>query len=177
VKETAAKFASLCDFIKDQDVFDKLVEVRSKSPAFASLALMILKELDDIKKQIGAKQAASEGRWGYKTERTTKFVYLFEDIKERGTYKIGISVNVRQRAQSVGCKVDIVTVGFGGDDLEFRLHRLFSDKQKWHQGSREWFSLSREEAMLAKKCIEAGRIIEEAENYRANNLQPAFDIE
>jgi len=161
MKETAHIFAGKTAFIIDQEVFEKLLVVRSQSKETASLFVDVLKQLQEIKEEIATKRASCETRNGWKTERSTKFVYLFRDIQDKKMHKIGISNNVRRRSMNVRCRVDILAVGFGGDDLEFQLHKRFSEKQRWHCGSKEWFSLERDDVEFAIKCIEEGKILDQ----------------
>lgn len=161
MKETAHIFAEKTSFIKDQEVFEKLLAVRSQSAETASLFLNVMQDIQEIKDAIATKTASCETKSGWKTERSTKFVYLFRDINDTKMHKIGISKNVRQRSMGVGCKVDILAVGFGGDELEFQLHKRLHEKRRWHLGSYEWFILEKDEAQFVKNCIDEGRIIDE----------------
>ena len=161
MKETAHIFSEKVSFIEDQEVFEKLLAVRSQSIETASLFVNVLQQIKEIKDAIAIKTVSCETKSGWKTERSTKFVYLFRDIKDKKMHKIGISKNVRQRSMSVGCRVDILAVGFGGDELEFQLHKRFYEKRRWHLGSYEWFILEKDEAKFIKDCIEAGKILSE----------------
>jgi hypothetical protein len=160
MKQTAYIFNQKTSFIDNAEVFERLLKIREESPDTASVLVDILKDLHDIRQSIASKQTSVETKNGWKTERSVKFVYLFQDVAERQFFKIGISKNVRARSFGVGAKVDILAVGFGGDELEFQLHRKFDHKRVWHIGSREWFTLNKYEADFAKKCIEAGKILE-----------------
>ena len=166
---TAYSFAKATEFIQDAELVDRLIKIRLDNPDISSLVIELFSEIYSLKERIGAQRSADvESRFGEQTERTTKFVYLFQDLKEKNKYKIGISKNVIQRSKSVGSRVAILAVGFGGDLLEWKLHQKFREKRIWHNTSREWFVLDKTDVEFVKKCIDKGEII------KMNNLKSSL---
>lgn len=86
-------------------------------------------------------QANNTPRKSYKTDRPIKksgYIYLFKDINHSQHYKIGMSINPKNRLKQVG-NVTLIHF-FPADDMpkaESELHGLFSNQRT----NGEWFML------------------------------------